>query len=89
MKKDELSDTVVQLFNENQQVYGTRKLKVELAKKNYRVSRRRIASMMRANGLVSVYTIKKYRPHPGAVNEENHPNILSRQFNEKNGMKLS
>ena len=83
VKKDELSDTVVQLFNENQQVYGTRKLKVELAKKNYRVSRRRIASMMRANGLVSVYTIKKYRPHPEAVNEEQHPNVLDRQFNEK------
>ena len=38
VKKDELNDTVVKIFNENQHVYGTRKLKVELAKKNYRGS---------------------------------------------------
>lgn len=83
VKKDELNDTVVKIFNENQHVYGTRKLKVELAKKNYRVSRRRIARIMRANGLASAYTIKKYRPHKEAVNNESHPNILDRQFNEK------
>ena len=33
-KKDEINDIVVKIFNENQHVYGTRKLKVELAKKN-------------------------------------------------------
>jgi len=83
VKKDELNDTVVKIFNENQHVYGTRKLKVELAKKNYRVSRRRIARIMRANGLVSAYTIKKYRPHKEAVNNESHPNILDgRLYNE-------
>ena len=52
-KKDELNDFVVKIFNENQHVYGTRKLKVELAKRTYKVSRRRIARIMRSNGLVS------------------------------------
>ena len=32
-KKDNINDVVVKIFNENQHVYGTRKLKVELAKK--------------------------------------------------------
>ncbi len=60
-KKDVLNDLVVKIFNENQHVYGTRKLKVELAKKKHTVARRRIAKIMRFNGLVSAYTIKKYR----------------------------
>ena len=58
-KKYDINDVVVKIFNENQHVYGTRKLKVELAKRNYKVSRRRIARIMRSNGLVSAYTIKK------------------------------
>ena len=82
-KKDKINDIVVKIFNENQHVYGTRKLKVELAKKNYKVSRRRIAKIMRPNGLVSAYTIKKYRPHKDKVNNEVQPNLLDRQFDEK------
>ena len=82
-KKDEINDVVVKIFNENQHVYGSRKIKVELAKRNYKVSRRRIARIMRSNGLVSAYTIRKYRPHKDKVNNENQPNLLERQFDEK------
>lgn len=82
-KKDALNDLVVKIFNENQHVYGTRKLKVELEKKMHTVSRRRIARIMRFNGLVSAYTIKKYRVHKGIVNKEQQPNIVDRQFNGK------
>ena len=82
-KKDEINDIVVKIFNENQHVYGTRKLKVELAKRNYNVSRRRIARIMRSNGLVSAYTIKKYKPSKDKVNNEVKPNLLERHFNEK------
>ena len=82
-KKDEINDIVIKIFNENQHVYGTRKLKVELAKRNYNVSRRRIARIMRSNGLVSAYTIKKYKPNKDKVNNEVKPNLLERHFNEK------
>ena len=81
--KDELNDIVVKIFNENQHVYGTRKLKVELAKKKHNVSRRRIARIMQFNGLVSAYTLKKYRPHKDIVNNEKQPNIVDRQFDGK------
>lgn len=60
-EKDSLNDIVIKIFNENQSVYGTRKIKVELSKLYHKVSRRRIASIMRLNGLVSAYTVKKYR----------------------------
>lgn len=82
-EKDLLNDSVIKIFNENQSVYGTRKIKVELSKLNHKVSRRRIARIMQLNGLVSAYTVKKYRPHKDAVNNENKANIVDRQFDKK------
>ena len=38
---------------------------------------------MRLNGLVSAYTIKKYRPHKDHVNNENQPNMVNRDFYDK------
>ena len=87
-KKDEINDIVVKIFNENQHVYGTRKLKVELAKINYNVSRWRIAIIMRSNGLVSAYTIKKIQvKQDGAMTTtltvtESYSDILTRWFRE-------
>lgn len=82
-QKDALNDLVVKIFNENQHVYGTRKLKVELAKLNHNISRHRIAKIMRQNGLVSAYTVKKYRPDNDNVNKKDQPNIIKQQFNGK------
>lgn len=80
---DVLTETVVEIFCENQHVYGTRKLKVELSKRGHRVSRRRIARIMRLKGLVSAYTVKKYHPNKDNTNNEAKPNILDRQFNQR------
>ncbi len=82
-QKDDLSSLVVKIFNENQHVYGTRKLKVELAKLSHNISRHRIAKIMRYNGLVSAYTTKKYRPYKDHINNENQPNIVERKFHDK------
>jgi len=43
-KEHVFTETVVKIFNENQHVYGTRKLKVELSKLNHKVWRHRIAA---------------------------------------------
>lgn len=80
---DPLTDIVVQLFNDNQRVYGTRKLKVELKKKGYQVSRRRIARIMTYNGLVSAYSIKKYKVVKSKVNEATVNNELNREFGNR------
>lgn len=80
---DVLNEAVVEIFNMNQNVYGTRKIKVELLKLGYRVSRRRIARIMRYNGLVSVYTVKKYRVHKTNTNEALIPNEINREFNDR------
>lgn len=82
-KLDEMNDIVVDVFNENQKVYGTRKIKAVLATKNIRLSRRRIARIMHDNGLVSAYTVKKFKPHKTKVNEEHVENKLHREFSDK------
>jgi transposase InsO family protein len=83
-KKDEINDVIVKIFNENQHVYGTGKLKVELAKRNYKVSRRRIARIMHSNGLVARPTRSKNTGQDTVtVNNEVQPNLLERHFDEK------
>lgn len=83
VKLDLLNDKVIEAFYLNQKVYGTRRLKKYLAKQGYNLSRRRIARIMKYNGLVSVYTSKKYKNHKSSVNEANIANIINREFNDR------
>lgn len=75
-----LKDHVQKIFNENEKVYGTRKLKVELEKSGEIVSRRRIGRIMRELGLISVYTIAQFRVHEPTCNEDPASNRLNREF---------
>ena len=58
-KKDttDLEIKIKQIFHNNHDVYGARKIKKELQMQNYKVSRRRIGRIMKKLGLVSKYTI--------------------------------
>lgn len=82
-KEDPLTTMVVCMFNENQKVYGTRKIRQLFLKENMHVSRKRISKIMRANNLVSSYTHKKYRATKDKTNNDQQPNIVSREFNER------
>ena len=68
------------IFDENEKVYGSRKIRKELKKLNQRVSRRRISRLMNELGLVSVYTIARYKVYKGQCNEDPIPNVLNRDF---------
>lgn len=80
-KVDQYNDLVVEIFNDNQKVYGTRKLKIECQKTGVQLSRRRISRIMRFNGLVSAYTVKKYKVQKSQVNESETKNEIQREFN--------
>lgn len=80
---DELSSKVVEIFQANRQSYGTRKIKVELKKQGFTVSRRRIGRIMKANGLVSTYTVAQFKPHHDHCNESTIKNELNREFTQK------
>lgn len=58
-------------------------MKRALAREGYCLSRRRIGQIIKRNGLVSVYTKKKYKNQKGSVNEANTANIIGRQFNDR------
>ena len=82
LKVDEsdLEEKIAQIFHNNHDVYGTRKIKKELHKKDVIVSRRKIGRIMRKLGLVSKYTIAQFKPHKQKCNEDPIKNELNRQF---------
>lgn len=81
-KPDEtaLEDAVETVFNQNRKVYGSRKIKVALERKNIFLSRRRIIRLMTKMNLYSAYSISRFKVHHGKVNDSQVPNILNRQF---------
>ena len=56
--EDGLTKLICAIFRDNYKAYGTRRIQIELSKLNHRVSRRRIARIMRSQGLISCYTKK-------------------------------
>jgi len=75
-------NAVIKTFNENKKVYGTIKIKKELAKNinPINISRRKIGRIMNKYGLISKY-IKKHKKHKSVViNQDNAPNIINRDF---------
>ena len=71
------------IFKRSRNNYGTRKIKIELAKLGYKVSRRRISRIMKENGLVSNYTVAQYKVHATNCNESPIPNIVDRNFDNR------
>ena len=84
-KPDEgiLEENIIDVFKASRNNYGTRKIKVELSKRGYQVSRRRIGRIMKQKCLVSNYTIAKYRPHVDKCNESKIANLVNRKFNDQ------
>lgn len=80
---DPLEEVVIRIFRDHQRVYGTRKLKAKCVEEGYPISRRRISRIMKANNLVSAYTVKKYRVMTTDVNHAQTANVLDRQFDQK------
>ena len=78
-----LTNHIKEIFRRSRNDYGTRKIKVELDKLGYQVSRRRISRIMKDNGLVSNYTVAQYKVHSNRCNESNVPNIVDRDFDNR------
>jgi len=78
----------VDIFKRNRSVYGARKIKVELFKCGFTVSRRRIGPIMNQQGLVSVYTRAEYKPQKAGCNESVQQNVLKRPFDQDEAKKV-
>ncbi|WP_339024565.1 hypothetical protein [Spiroplasma endosymbiont of Agriotes lineatus] len=64
-------------------IYGARKIKAVLIRKDTILSRRKIRCIMIKNNLVSKYTKLKYHNHKITVNNARISNVLNREFNDK------
>ena len=79
----EIKKHIVEIFRLSRNNYGTRKIKAELSRLGFKVSRRRIARLMKENCLVSNYTVAQYKVHKTNCNEAKTPNVLDRSFNNR------
>ena len=77
----ELENHIIRIFKESRNNYGSRKIKYELSKLGYQVSLKRIRKYMVLHGLISNYTVKKYKVHKETCNNETIGNSLNREFN--------
>lgn len=83
---DPLTDDVIRIFKANRKSYGTRRIRKALCDEGVTASRRRIGRIMKINGLVSAYTVAKYKPHKTSVNEAKIENKVNREFNDRDSL---
>ncbi len=74
---------VISAFNKSRKIYGVRKIKAVLIRKDTILSRRKIRCIMIKNNLVSKYTKLKYHNYKITVNNAQISNVLNREFNDK------
>ena len=79
----QLVHSIKGIFRLSRNNYGTRKIKVELAKQGKIISRRRIGRIMKQEGLVSNYTVAQFKLHVPKCNEEAIENVLNRKFHDQ------
>ncbi|UOQ49615.1 IS3 family transposase [Gracilibacillus caseinilyticus] len=84
-QNEELTALIVEIFKNSRNIYGQRKIKKELLKLGWKVSRRRI---MKEQGLVSKYTVAQFKPRKTTVNESEVGNTLNREFNPDKELKV-
>jgi putative transposase len=88
MIEDPLAKAVKQVFEENREVYGARKIKAALARKGVVASRQRIRRLMKEQGLISRYTIKSYKVHRTISNEAKTQNVVNREFDGRKPLEV-
>jgi putative transposase len=85
---EELTTLVVDVFKKSRNIYGQRKIKKELEKLGWQVSRRRIGRIMTEQGLVSKYTDAQFKPTRTTCNESTVGNTLNREFDQDQELKV-
>ncbi|SES26733.1 HTH-like domain-containing protein [Gracilibacillus ureilyticus] len=87
-QEEELTDQIVDIFKKSRQNYDQRKIKVELQKLGWTVSRRRIGRIMKEQGLVSKNTVAQFKPSEFSCNESEAGNTLNRAFDQDQELKV-
>ncbi len=83
-----LTETIKVIFRNSRNNYGSRKIKKELQKLGYQVSRRKISRIMKENALISNYTVAQFRVHSNKYNESKTKNIIDRKFDKRDNLEV-
>jgi putative transposase len=83
-----ITEHIKRIFRESKNNYGQRKIKVELQKLGYQISRRKIGKIMKENGLVSNYTVAQFKPTKTTCNQSNLENLVKREFNDRDELEV-
>ena len=84
----QLEQLIIKIFKDSKNNYGSRKIKVKLKELGFVISLRRIRKIMNKYGLVFNYTIKQFKNYKSKVNNDNIPNIVDRNFNNRNFLEV-
>ncbi|WP_128738429.1 IS3 family transposase [Lederbergia galactosidilytica] len=87
-EEEKLTKLIKDIFKSSRNNYGQRKIKIELQKMGWQVSRRRIGRIMKEQGLVSKYTVAQFNPRKTSVNESETGNVLNREFDQNQELKV-
>jgi transposase InsO family protein len=79
----DLESALIEEFRRSKDNFGTRKLKIMLAKRKYCVSRRKIGKIMKKHGLVSKYIQRRKKKPTSPVNNDEIGNKVARDFDER------
>lgn len=80
--EDDVTEAIADIFHKNRKAYGTPKIKVKLQERGFVFSRRRIGRIMKAQRLVSTYTVAQYKPLMATCNEASTAKRLHREFKQ-------
>ena len=84
-----ITNCIKDIFKLSRSNYGTRKIKKELKKLDYQVSRRKISRIMKENALVSNYTVAQYKVNTNTCNQSQTPNIVDREFDNRQKLEIA
>lgn len=76
----ELENAIIKIFYESKKNYGTRRIKKELEKIGFLISRKNVSKVMKKHNLMSNYTNLNYKVHSTSCNNDNLKNIVDRNF---------
>ncbi len=75
-----LRTQIQNIFYESRRIYGARKIRVELARRGWHVSRKRVVSLMQKDGLVPVAFKRSVRTTKADPKAAPFPNLLRQDF---------
>jgi len=84
----ELEEEIEEIFFQSRKNYGTRKIKKELIKRGFQVSRRKIGQIMKKRHLVSNYTKAHFKVKRSSSNESKDQNLLDRRFKDREPLEV-